>query len=101
MVSKASELLPLPERPVTTTITSRGIETVMFFRLCSRAPWTTIALSAIFGYPFFEVAPAKVYGPLWGGQVPMCFRRFYHRRPHVLVLARARSHGGPSRKQLP
>jgi hypothetical protein len=41
-VSKASEDLPLPESPVTTTMTSRGSETVMSFRLCSRAPRTTI-----------------------------------------------------------
>jgi hypothetical protein len=52
MVSKASELLPLPESPVTTTKTSRGSETVMSFKLCSRAPRTTILLSAIFVLPF-------------------------------------------------
>jgi hypothetical protein len=34
--------LPLPESPVTTTMTSRGSETVRFFRLCSRAPRTNI-----------------------------------------------------------
>src|SRR5215210_5877771 len=51
MVSKASEDLPLPESPVTTTMTSRGSETVTFFRLCSRAPRTTIWLSAIFVLP--------------------------------------------------
>src|ERR1700745_106095 len=38
MVSKASEDLPEPERPVKTTSLSRGISTSMFFRLCSRAP---------------------------------------------------------------
>jgi hypothetical protein len=42
MVSKASEDLPLPESPATTTMTSRGSETVMSLRLCSRAPRTTI-----------------------------------------------------------
>src|SRR5918998_612286 len=51
MVSKASEDFPLPERPVTTTMTSRGSETVTFFRLCSRAPRTTIWLSAILFSP--------------------------------------------------
>src|SRR5215212_9673199 len=55
MVSKASELLPLPERPVTTTITSRGRETFTFFRLCTRAPRTTIWFSAISSYSFFGV----------------------------------------------
>ena len=32
------ELLPLPERPVSTTSLSRGMETSMFLRLFSRAP---------------------------------------------------------------
>src|SRR5918999_266812 len=75
MVSKASELLPLPESPVTTTRTSRGSETVMSFRLCSRAPWTTIWLSAIFVLPFAREF-WQVYGPLWGGQRvdPECTR---------------------------
>ena len=40
MVSKASELLPEPERPVMTTSRSRGMLTSMFLRLCSLAPWT-------------------------------------------------------------
>src|SRR3970040_209393 len=44
MVSKASELLPEPERPVITTSLSRGMVTSMFLRLCSRAPRTTMAL---------------------------------------------------------
>src|SRR6185312_4813871 len=38
MVSKASEDLPEPDRPVNTTSWSRGMATSMFFRLCSRAP---------------------------------------------------------------
>src|SRR5215510_3655445 len=38
MVSKASEDLPEPERPVNTISRSRGISTSMFLRLCSRAP---------------------------------------------------------------
>jgi hypothetical protein len=33
--------LPAPERPVTTTSRARGMATVMFYRLCSRAPRTT------------------------------------------------------------
>src|SRR5262249_9958502 len=43
MVSKASEDLPEPERPVNTTSLSRGISTSMFLRLCSRAPRIVIA----------------------------------------------------------
>lgn len=38
MVSKASEDLPDPERPVNTISFSRGSSTVRFLRLCSRAP---------------------------------------------------------------
>src|SRR5215217_4760042 len=78
MVSKASELLPLPERPVTTTITSRGRETFTFFRLCSRAPRTTISCSAISSTPFSRIAPTKVYGPRLGGQGVITSVRFYH-----------------------
>src|SRR5579872_6514091 len=42
MVSKARLLLPEPERPVMTTSRSRGMTTSIFFRLCSRAPRTTM-----------------------------------------------------------
>src|SRR5581483_2167777 len=42
MVSKASEDLPDPERPVSTTRASRGSVSETFLRLCSRAPVTTI-----------------------------------------------------------
>src|SRR5437899_6105 len=38
MVSKASDDLPDPDRPVNTTSLSRGIDSVTFLRLCSRAP---------------------------------------------------------------
>src|ERR1700681_3915243 len=38
MVSKASEDLPEPDRPVNTTSRSRGISRSTFLRLCSRAP---------------------------------------------------------------
>src|SRR5205085_9487125 len=40
MVSKASEDLPEPERPVITVSVSRGISTSISLRLCSRAPRT-------------------------------------------------------------
>src|SRR5262249_54294502 len=42
-VSKARDDLPEPDTPVMTTRRLRGISTWMFFRLCSRAPRTTIA----------------------------------------------------------
>src|SRR5208337_2235535 len=40
MVSKASDDLPEPLRPVMTVSVLRGISTLMFFRLCWRAPRT-------------------------------------------------------------
>src|SRR3954468_2723006 len=42
MVSNASDDLPDPDRPVITTRLSRGSSTVTSFRLCSRAPVTTM-----------------------------------------------------------
>src|SRR6185503_20130839 len=42
MVSKASEDLPDPDKPVMTTSESRGSATVTSLRLCSRAPVTTM-----------------------------------------------------------
>src|SRR5215210_3576761 len=47
MVSKASEDLPEPERPVMTVRLSRGITTLMSFRLCWRAPRTVMRSIAI------------------------------------------------------
>ena len=56
MVSKASDDLPEPDRPVITTSLSRGISTSMFLRLCSRAPLTTIFFMASGLYPRMERA---------------------------------------------
>src|SRR5438094_5323928 len=57
MVSKASDDLPDPESPVKTTSLSRGMDSVTFFRLCSRAPrivmWSVgifMGFSRTFGY---------------------------------------------------
>src|SRR5215213_1695011 len=47
MVSKAREDLPDPERPVITVKRSRGMSTLMFFRLCWRAPLTLMRSMAI------------------------------------------------------
>src|SRR6187455_3233459 len=44
MVSKARLDLPDPDRPVTTTSSSRGISSEMFLRLWTRAPWTAIVV---------------------------------------------------------
>src|SRR5882757_9234231 len=47
MVSKAREDLPEPERPVITVKLLRGISTLMFLRLCWRAPRTTNLVNGI------------------------------------------------------
>src|SRR5271154_1067578 len=48
MVSKASEDLPEPDRPVITVRVLRGISTLIFFRLCCRAPRTTSLVRPMF-----------------------------------------------------
>src|SRR6185369_3968005 len=47
MVSKAREDFPEPESPVITVKRSRGMSTLMFFRLCWRAPLTLMRSMAI------------------------------------------------------
>src|SRR6185503_18182216 len=47
MVSKARDDLPEPDRPVITVKRSRGMSTLMFFRLCWRAPLTLMRSMAI------------------------------------------------------
>src|SRR5919106_3427648 len=47
MVSKASEDLPDPDNPVITVNRSRGMSTLMFLRLCWRAPLTLMRSMAI------------------------------------------------------
>src|SRR6266545_274244 len=46
MVSNARLDLPEPESPVTTISRSRGISSEMFFRLCTRAPFTAMVVRA-------------------------------------------------------
>src|SRR3989338_4264672 len=48
IVSKAREDFPEPESPVKTTILFRGISTVIFLRLCVRAPLTMILSFVLF-----------------------------------------------------
>src|SRR6476659_6789103 len=57
MVSKASEDLPEPESPVTTTSLSRGISSEMFLRLCTLAPCTATVVRAVgcFGFAALEL----------------------------------------------
>jgi len=55
--SNARVLFPLPLGPVTTTSWSRGMCTVMFLRLCSRAPAIRISRSgAVDAFVFFAAA---------------------------------------------
>ena len=49
MVSNARLLLPEPDSPVNTMSRSRGRSTLMFLRLCSRAPRTMIVPDGGFG----------------------------------------------------
>src|ERR1035438_3584019 len=46
MVSNARLALPAPQRPVTTMSLSRGISSVTFFKLCTRAPCTAMVVRA-------------------------------------------------------
>src|SRR5712691_7484417 len=62
MVSKASEDLPDPESPVKTVRVFRGISTVMFLRLCSRAPRTMRASLDIAVQPTQDVAVRSILG---------------------------------------
>src|SRR6186713_1687735 len=55
MVSNASDDLPDPDSPVTQTSAFRGMRTVTFFRLCSRAPWTTSSSAWLIGASFYRV----------------------------------------------
>src|SRR3954469_332561 len=49
MVSNASDDFPEPLSPVITVSVFRGISTLMFFRLCWRAPRTVMFLMAMCG----------------------------------------------------
>src|SRR5688572_7303799 len=63
MVSKASDDLPEPERPVITTSLSRGSSTSMFLRLWTRAPRTAIQSCAISLYRLYRGLPKGVIVP--------------------------------------
>src|ERR1700739_1438309 len=53
MVSKAREDFPAPDNPVITVSVLRGISTLMFLRLCWRAPRTTSLVR-----PMLQKAPS-------------------------------------------
>src|ERR1044071_7141635 len=56
-MSNASVLLPEPLTPVTTTNCPRGISTVTFLRLCSRAPWMRMESDSARGASEKELSP--------------------------------------------
>src|SRR3989339_1789967 len=70
MVSKASEDLPLPLRPVITTNLSLGIETSMFFRLLTLAPVTSmlilLSLPKSFFWQLHNIDPVLFIGQVVG-----------------------------------
>jgi hypothetical protein len=63
-MSKASVDLPDPETPVTTVNFPRGISTLMFFRLCSRAWLTLMLLLLLRSGESSKTLPL----PPWGGR---------------------------------
>src|ERR1700686_5167891 len=83
MVSKASDDLPDPESPVNTTSLSRGIVSVTFFRLCSRAP--RIVMWSIGMGPWLFLLSRDCKRPA---------RR--RDKPSVLAFDPAFGHGGPA-----
>ncbi len=62
MVSKASELLPLPETPVMTTRQSRGMSMSTPLRLCSRAPRTRMHRAGAWAGPAAGVVVRRAMG---------------------------------------
>src|SRR5579859_515700 len=96
MVSKASDDLPEPERPVKTTSRSRGIDRVTFFRLCSRAPRIVIWSVGIrtLSYSFFSCDRKRGAGGGYQAPSPTLDAAFGHHRPPPRVDDAA---GGPQR----
>src|SRR3990170_6010721 len=102
MVSKASEDFPDPEMPVSTTNLSRGISTVTFFRLCSRAPRTMIRSSGILSsapparHPAGAAPPPPAHAAPPGPAAPAAGReeRLAHSPAQLLPP------GGPGRRPL-
>src|SRR5262249_40670743 len=80
MVSNARLDLPEPDSPVTTMRRSRGISTVMFLRLCTRAPCTaTVVRAAALGAPL--VSPLGC-----GAAARAAFFRFFLTAELVAIL---------------
>src|SRR6188768_797917 len=73
MVSKASEDLPEPDRPVITTSFSRGMSTSTPLRLCSRAPRTRMKLCFSVMLSGNAEGPDRVRGnaSIWGSIRPI------------------------------
>src|ERR1044072_5689809 len=69
MVSKAREDLPEPDSPVITVKRSRGMSTLMFFRLCWRAPLTLMRSMAI-------AKTRHCSGQVFGSQGPRIYTDF-------------------------
>src|ERR1019366_1798619 len=88
MVSKASEDLPLPERPVRTIRLSRGRVRSMFLRLCSLAPRISMVScgTCYLAYPEAVVRPP-----------PLCRRAAASGDEHVYVTRQEVPRPVPSR----
>src|SRR5262245_14596617 len=90
IVSKASDDLPEPERPVNTTSRSRGISRSTFLRLCSRAPRMEITRrSAGEGADVLPISWRRgILDILWGfaadiGASPARLKRFAGKNKNV------------------
>src|SRR6185312_6966036 len=93
MVSKASEDLPEPERPVSTVSVSRGISTSTFLRLCSRAPRMEMFFSKVHAFSvrlahgqetlvFQGRCGGNAIGRSWRSRLPPMHRPNPKVRPH-------------------
>ena len=97
MVSKASEDLPEPDRPVNTTSWSRGISTSTFLRLCSRAPRIAITRPRR-GAARAALVEQVVHRSLRPCRKSPVWARIGKRRPRISVAnitRTARSHQSP------
>ena len=79
MVSKASEDLPEPLRPVITVRVLRGISTSIFLRLCWRAPRTEILVIGM------KLAKVKLAFRNMDGPTEMVESRFAQLYSRILV----------------
>src|SRR5271157_3720168 len=93
MVSKASDDLPEPLRPVITVRVLRGISTLMFFRLCWRAPRTLMLVRPMDNSVFVVWRSRPNSELMYPGGAPLQHRGPRHTPPvRVLGWKRCTAH---------